>query len=104
MKIVRNYRHSNVAAVSLAVSVALLLLSQIFAGVHATEFGDNPHEHAGQTCFLSVIGNGEKAIAANAPIFAAAIFSWLFLIEFRGSDALFQRAVVAKRSRAPPVR
>lgn len=80
----------------------IVALSQILIVVHATKYGEGPHDHDGQACVLSLAAPSvDKFIATAAFGFMAIVAMW----RVAGSVAQTERArlaVRAARPRGPP--
>lgn len=92
----------NRAGAILIAAVVAFALSQLFAAVHASKYGDGPHEHNGKACVLSLAApGGDKAVANTAAALIAVLAVW----RISGAVAQTERArlvVRAARPRGPP--
>lgn len=86
-----------------AVLAVVLLAAQSLIVFHAAKYGDEPHDHHGQPCVVSVVSHdGDKGIAAAAMLVAAVIITW----RVAGVAAQTERARIAVRAarpRGPPL-
>lgn len=85
-----------------ALLALVFLAAQSLATFHAAKYGDDPHDHNGQPCVMSIVSQqGDKFVAAGALIIAAVIITW----RAAGAAAQTERArisVRAARPRGPP--
>ena len=85
-----------------AVLAMAFVAAQSFGALHAAKFGDEPHDHNGAPCIVSVYSkSGDKFLTAEAAVFIAVIVTW------RAGAAVAQTeraslAVRAARPRGPP--
>ena len=88
--------------VALVAAVLALAFSQILLGAHAAKYGDEPHEHFGQACVLSLAApGGDKLVGAASFVLAASIaLCGLAVIAHQKDPARVK--VRAARPRGPP--
>lgn len=93
-----NYRALMIAAVLAFVS------SQLLVAGHQAQYGDEPHEHLGQTCVLSLAApGGDKVVGASTFALTVLFAAWLI------APVLQQKAIVVVKRyssgpRGPPSR
>ena len=88
--------------VALLAAVLALAFSQILLGAHAAKYGDDPHDHFGQACVLSLAApGGDKAVGAASFVLLASI-TLFGLVLFAHQKEPARVKIRAARSRGPP--
>ncbi len=91
-------------AAFLIAAVTVFALSQIIASAHAAHFGDEPHEHNGQVCVLSLVAPGSDKLTASG-VFALTVSFAIWAVSANSAQSERARLVVrAARPRGPPNR
>ena len=63
------------ARAALVAAALAFTCAQFLTVGHAVQYGDEPHDHAGQVCVLSLASSGvDKLLGATAIVFAAVFF------------------------------
>lgn len=97
-----NWRPTDRRMAIFAVLAMAFVTAQSFGALHAAKFGDDPHDHNGAPCIVSVYSkSGDKFLTAATVAFIAVIITW------RASAAVAQTerariGVRAARPRGPP--
>lgn len=89
-------------AAALLAAVFAVLVSQILITTHAVQYGDEPHEHDGQVCVLSIAASDSGKL-----LFSVGVVLFVALRVWRASSQITQTeraliAIRAARPRGPP--
>ncbi|MEM8770766.1 MAG: hypothetical protein AAGD92_03850 [Pseudomonadota bacterium] len=87
---------------ALLAAAAAFFSLQVITAAHAAEYGDEPHEHAGQACILSFASIGDdKWAPASAFLFVGLLIIWRRSESFARSE-IAHAPIRAAAPRGPP--